>query len=100
MKETLFLIPILCQKVTIFCFEKVAMVEQVPLYFFLMLEAKVELVPPKQRWNLFRHSKNLPFQAIRQTKFDQFAFKTKTIHFDPKSAVNMAGNHFENNFSG
>ena len=34
MKENLFLIPILCQKVTIFCFEKVAMVEQVPLYFF------------------------------------------------------------------
>ena len=66
---------------------------------FLMLEAKLELVPPKQRWNLFRHSKNLPFQAIRQTKFDQFAFKTKTIHFNPKSAVNMAGNHFENNFS-
>ena len=55
-----------------------------------MLEAKVELVPPKQRWNLFRHSKNLQFQAIRQTKFDQFALKTIAIHFNPKSAINMA----------
>ena len=34
MKENLFLFPILCQKMTIFCFEKVAMVQQVPLYFF------------------------------------------------------------------
>ena len=79
MKENLFLIPILCQKVTFFAIWKSSNGGTRSTLLFLILEAKVELVPPKQRWNLFHQSKNLPFQAIRPTKLTNLHSKLKQV---------------------